>query len=198
MTLPVSCDPECFAAPVRLFTSLLNWLEQWCWWSTCCTWGVLKAGGEQVASGLVVPTHHCKRQKFGVTGLLWWSSPGRTMLRTVQSPYRMQTIFTERTEAFCMQLLPGLRSFTSTSICSKRRDLYLSEIWREFVWMERWSRQNPPCSSCSLLKSKDSCTLLTQTSTGKIWPINLTSTSGLAYTSVSPYEMQIRSSSSSQ
>jgi hypothetical protein len=36
--------------------------------------------------------------------------------------------FTERTEGFCMQLLPGLRSFTSTSICSKRKDLYLSDI----------------------------------------------------------------------
>ncbi len=66
--------------------NLLNWLEQWCWWSTCCTWGVLKASGEQVASGPVVPTHHCKRKKFGGMGLLWWSSPGHTMLRTLQSP----------------------------------------------------------------------------------------------------------------
>jgi hypothetical protein len=33
------------------FNNLLNWLEQWCWWSTCCTWGVLKATGDQVASG---------------------------------------------------------------------------------------------------------------------------------------------------
>jgi hypothetical protein len=48
----------------------------------------------------------------------------------------MQNIFTERKEAFCMQLLPGLRNFTSTGICSKRRDLYLSDIWREFVGME--------------------------------------------------------------
>ncbi len=108
--------------------NLLNWLEQWCCRSTCCTWGVLKASGEQVASRLVVPTHHCKRQKFGGTGLSWWAFPGHTMLRTLQSAYRMQNIFTERTEAFCMQLLPGLRSFTSTSVCSKRKDLYLSDI----------------------------------------------------------------------
>jgi hypothetical protein len=103
----------------------------------------------------------------------------------------MQNIFTERIAAFCMQLLPGLRSFTSTSICSKGRDLYLSGIWREFVWMEVKQAE----SSMFILfttESKDSCTLLTQTSTGEIWPINLTSTSGLAY------EMQIRSSSSSQ
>jgi hypothetical protein len=66
------------------------------------------------------------------------------------------------------------------------------------LYESRWSRQDPPHSSLSLLKSKDSRTLLTQTSTGEIWPINLTSTSGLAYTSVSACEMQIRSSSSSQ
>jgi hypothetical protein len=41
----------------------------------------------------------------------------------------MQNIFTQRTEGFCMQLLPGLRSFTSTSICSKTKDLYLSDIF---------------------------------------------------------------------
>ncbi len=109
-------------------SNLLNWLEQWCCRSTCCTWGVLKASGEHVASRLVVPTHHCKRQKFGGTGLSWWASPGQTMLRTLQSPYRMQNSFTERTEGFCMQRLPGLRSFTGTSICSKRKDLYLSDI----------------------------------------------------------------------
>jgi hypothetical protein len=51
---------------------------------------------------------------------------------------------------------------------------------------------------CTLLKSKDSCTLLPWTSSGEIWPSNLTSKSRLAYTSVSAYGMQIRSSSSSQ
>jgi hypothetical protein len=87
--------------------------------------------------------------------------------RTLQSPYRMQNIFTERTEAFCMQLLPGLRNFTSTGICSKRRDLYLSDIWREFVGMEVKQAESS-MFILSLLKLKDSCTLLTQTSTGKI------------------------------
>ncbi len=135
-------------------------------------------------------------QKTKIWRNSWWASRGQTMLRTLQSPYRMQNIFTERTEGFCMQLLPGLRSFTSTSICSKRKDLVRHFGGSFYEW--RWSTQNPPCSPCSLLKSKDSCTLLPWTSSGEIWPSNLTSKYGLAYTCVSAYGMPIRGSSWSQ
>ncbi len=175
-------------------SNLLNWLEQWCCWSTCRTWGVLKASGEHVASRLVLPTHHCKRQKFGGTRLSWWASPGHTMLRTLQSPYRMQNTFTERTEAFCMQLLPGLRSFARTSICGKRKDLEILEgvcmnggeagriLHVPLFTTEIKGFLHPAYSDLNWRDMTNQFDL-------NNW---------LAYASVSAYKMQIRSSSSSQ
>jgi hypothetical protein len=79
-----------------------------------------------VASRLVVPTHHCKRiwRNWSLVVSISWTYNVENFAIRLQNA----NIFTERTEAFCMQLLPGLRSFTSTSVCSKRKDLYLSDI----------------------------------------------------------------------
>ncbi len=177
--------------------NLLNWLEQWCWWSTCCTWRVLKASGEQVASRLVVPTHHCKRQKFGGTGLLWDHLLDIQCWELCNPPTECKTSSQKEQKHFVCSFFQDWEA-SPALVSAAKEGAYTCQTFGGSLYESRWSRQDPPHSSLSLLKSKDSRTLLTQTSTGEIWPINLTSTSGLAYTSVSACEMQIRSSSSSQ
>ncbi len=112
-------------------------------------------------------------------------------------PTECKTSSQKEQKHFVSSFLQDWEASPALVSAAKERTYTCQTFWREFVWME--------------VKQAESSmfTLFTTEIKGflhpapldlkcEIWPSNLTSKSGLAYTSVSAYGMQIRSSSSSQ